>query len=280
MPPTRRSPFFSETLNHLHFSICHHGWVELGPEWHEEDTVSPYSRLYLVKSGGGLVRTQGRRVTLRPGRAYLFPLRVPLSFSTAGRLEKFFIHFNLRHLGFLDLFELLPPRVTERPLPPGLLAAVSRFDRGGLADVLRVQAELLRALHPFLGPATPATAARLELARQYQPLVEYIDAHLGPELSMGELAGVMGLSATWLSMRFHRDTGGTLKRFILERIRVRAERELSARGKKVREIARELGFRDELYFSKFFRRETGFYPLAWRDRYAGAVSRSVHALGE
>jgi AraC-like DNA-binding protein len=268
MPPPvrRRSHFFAETLNHLQFSICHHGWVELDPRWHEEDTISPYNRLYLVKSGEGMVRTQGRRILLRPGRAYLFPLGTALSFSTARRLEKFFIHFNLRHQGLFDLFELLAPWALERPLAPGILKKISVFDSDSIPAIVGIQAALLEVLAPFLGPVTPATAARLDLARRYQPLIEYIDGHLGPDLSMGTLAGVMGVSAAWLSMRFRRDTGRTLKRFILERIRVRAERELSGSRKKVREIARELGFRDELYFSKFFKRETGSYPLAWRER--------------
>lgn len=57
----------------------------------------------------------------------------------------------------------------------------------------------------------------------------------------------------------------TLSELIHERIVIEAKRELYLTDKPVKEIAYELGFNDEYYFSRFFKKMTDISPQLYRD---------------
>jgi AraC-like DNA-binding protein len=53
---------------------------------------------------------------------------------------------------------------------------------------------------------------------------------------------------------------------IHERIIIEAKRELYLTNKTVKEIAYELGFNDEFYFSRFFKNNTEVSPQVYREK--------------
>ena len=53
---------------------------------------------------------------------------------------------------------------------------------------------------------------------------------------------------------------------IHERIIIEAKRELYLTNKTVKEIAYELGFSDEFYFSRFFKNNTEVSPQLYREK--------------
>ena len=57
----------------------------------------------------------------------------------------------------------------------------------------------------------------------------------------------------------------TLTDLISERIIIEAKRELYLTTKAVKEIAYELGYIDEYYFSRFFKNNADISPQAYRD---------------
>ena len=59
--------------------------------------------------------------------------------------------------------------------------------------------------------------------------------------------------------------GKTLTEMIFERIIIEAKRELYLTSKSIREIAFELGFSDEFYFSRFFKNSTDISPSLYRE---------------
>jgi len=67
-----------------------------------------------------------------------------------------------------------------------------------------------------------------------------------------------------LSRNFRKDTGKTLKEFLHLHFARRAQDELLLTSKKVREISHDLGFSDEYYFSRFFKKEVDLSPQQYR----------------
>ena len=57
----------------------------------------------------------------------------------------------------------------------------------------------------------------------------------------------------------------TLTHLIAERIVIEAKRELYLTSKAVKEIAYELGFEDEYYFSRFFKTNADISPQLFRE---------------
>jgi AraC family transcriptional activator of pobA len=58
----------------------------------------------------------------------------------------------------------------------------------------------------------------------------------------------------------------TLTELISDRVIIEAKRQLYLSGKSVKEVAFELGFADEFYFSRFFKKNTGVSPVTFRAR--------------
>jgi len=62
-------------------------------------------------------------------------------------------------------------------------------------------------------------------------------------------------------------TGQTVSQFVNDQLVLEAKRQLLATSSQVKEIAGALGFEDPSYFIRFFRKQTGFAPEAFRQHF-------------
>ena len=95
--------------------------------------------------------------------------------------------------------------------------------------------------------------------------IQYINTHYDQRLTLDEVAGRVFLSPPYFSRIFKEETGETFTAF-LNRVRVERSREL-LRHKHLRlaDIALLVGFEDQSYFTKVFKKITGMPPLRYRD---------------
>jgi two-component system, response regulator YesN len=108
-----------------------------------------------------------------------------------------------------------------------------------------------------------------QVLRQYLGLVTqaqgYILAHyLDPELSLGEVAAQVNLSANHFSAVFSQEIGQTFKEYLTEVRLKRAKELLRTTTLKSFEIADQIGYNDPHYFSQVFRKHTGLTPMEFR----------------
>jgi transcriptional regulator GlxA family with amidase domain len=97
-----------------------------------------------------------------------------------------------------------------------------------------------------------------------QPVLEFIHANLGRDISRQELARILHLSPTRFHTVFREAMGiAPIDYVTIERIR-RARELLVASSLSVREIAEECGFNSPFYFSRMFRSKVGQSPSEYR----------------
>jgi AraC-like DNA-binding protein len=84
-------------------------------------------------------------------------------------------------------------------------------------------------------------------------------------LEIEDLAREIGIASRTLQRQFQRATGLSPQRYRDERrLRVALELLLHAPGIKMRTVAQQIGFADEYYFSRWFKRKVGIAPHKWR----------------
>jgi AraC-like DNA-binding protein len=261
-----KDPFLpSRLMQNLSLRVLEQHYIKLDTRWNFPGTTSPFNRLYIVTAGTGTVRFRDATLVMEKDRAYLLPLGATFDLNCPHRLEKYYAHFRLELYG-RDVFENIGTW-REAALAPALvqrIAALSRSDQVG--DCLALRAIILNILGPWVNVSAAALTATRRLAEEYGPLFSYIDHHCRAGLTMPQLAGTLKLTPNILSKRFRRDLGLSVKKYYAQRLAQRAQEELVLTGRRINEIAAELKFSDEFYFSNFFRKMTGLSPKAYRQQ--------------
>ncbi|MBN2656851.1 MAG: helix-turn-helix transcriptional regulator [Spirochaetales bacterium] len=96
----------------------------------------------------------------------------------------------------------------------------------------------------------------------------YILENLHERIRLDDLAEHTGTSRSYLSRRFHQETGKTVSAYMREKRILEAKWMLRYSGESVTGVALSLGFEDINYFSRLFRKETGISPSRYKSRYS------------
>jgi AraC-like DNA-binding protein len=98
-----------------------------------------------------------------------------------------------------------------------------------------------------------------------QKLMENIEHSYKIKHSASEYASLLCIEPTALAKLSKKYFNKTLTELISERIIIEAKRELYLTSKSIKSIAYELGFNDEFYFSRFFKKSTDISPQLYRE---------------
>lgn len=107
--------------------------------------------------------------------------------------------------------------------------------------------------------------AKDEVSFVLQNLKNAIEFHYKTKHSAKDYADLLSISPKALSKLTKTYLNKTLSDLITERIIIEAKRELYLTHKTVKEIAFELGYTDEYYFSRFFKKNAEVAPQIYRE---------------
>ncbi|OUM96611.1 MAG: hypothetical protein A9Z00_03185 [Thermobacillus sp. ZCTH02-B1] len=95
---------------------------------------------------------------------------------------------------------------------------------------------------------------------------DYIDRNLSRDLGVDEVAGHLGISASYFSLLFKQRFGVTFLEYVTaERVEL-AKSLLLLTDRSISDIGRSVGYAERRYFNKVFHKVTGELPSAWRER--------------
>jgi YesN/AraC family two-component response regulator len=98
-----------------------------------------------------------------------------------------------------------------------------------------------------------------------QKLKDSIEKDFKTKHSASQYASSLNISPNALAKITRNHFNKTLTALISERIIIEAKRELYLTNKPIKEIAYELGYDDEFYFSRFFKKNTDISPQVYRE---------------
>jgi AraC family transcriptional regulator len=211
-----------------------------------------------------------------PGSLILIPAGYPSQWRWSGATESSHVLVEPQLLLRVaaEALDLNPDRVTLPPvaalshpaIASALLAIDAELQAGGpggrlvaesLGNVLAVH--LLR--HFAVSGSSEVQPGGTLSTRRLRDVIEYIDEHLGAELSLDDLAAVAHLSPYHFARLFKNSTGLPPHQYVIARRVERAKELLRDRDRlPLAEIALETGFANQSHFARHFKRLVGVTP--------------------
>jgi AraC family transcriptional activator of pobA len=247
-----------------------------------------YFSLIWIQKGNGKVKVDFSEYDFTENQLLAFAPYQPFMLTSTAAIEGVVIHFHsdffciLKHhhevscngVLFNNIYE--PPYVTIDKTAKVTFSMVLEQIKVEMQNPALAQYELLVSyLKIFL-----ITASRLKKEQQpkelttieenttpfiLQNLKNYIELHFKTKHSASDYAELLNISPKALAKITKNHFNKTLTNLIAERIIIEAKRELYLTNKPVKEIAYELGYDDEHYFSRFFKTNADISPQVYRD---------------
>ncbi|HEX2854512.1 MAG TPA: AraC family transcriptional regulator [Opitutaceae bacterium] len=214
-----------------------------------------YAQLILYLSGEGVQTVNARARQAAAGDLFVIPAGVPHGFALAGRSRPLCLVLDYEVEGQAR------PRVAHRKLPQStlnelhaLLAQVPAKGRLTLAHFPTILAVVAR----LLGHAPEPAAAVNEPG-----VFEKVSALLRTPAPLAKVARAAGYHPDHLNRKLKREAGVGL-RALRDRLRLESAQTALRTAPTIAEAATRAGFDDPNYFSRWFRKQTGETPRAWR----------------
>jgi AraC family transcriptional activator of pobA len=249
-----------------------HDW-ELAPHRHDR-----LHQLLFLQAGAGTVYFEGEGHELVPPCLVNVPPGTVHAFVFQPGTEGFVVTMADEMLDFVfagaETARQVLAQAAQVPVDEAMAQGVGQIWRefNGLAPVRDL---VLRGLcTALLGQVARAMAAQAEVpanaALDRQQLLKrlqaLIEAHFLAHWSVADYARALALSTSHLTRCVKAATGQPVSHLIEARLLREARRQLIFTNKRLATISDELGFVDPAYFSRFFSRNTGLSPRAFRQR--------------
>lgn len=211
-------------------------------------------------------------VCMPPGSLWIQPAGVPFSFdvkTTARWCGVIVEPSKLKALVGVDSAVEAAIGLQDPVLSALMQAITAEVLRGGTSGRKFAEAMLLALatqLVRLFGQANATPKGGLT-GRTIRLVSDFVDAHLGRDLSVEKLAYIAGLSEAHFARAFKQTTGLSPHRFIVERRLEQGKRLLADTEDPIAEIALACGFADQAHFSRQFSAAFGLAPSALRKQF-------------
>lgn len=242
----------------------------------------PFDQFLLYLTGGGYQKIRDQSHLIAPGTLVYLPSRTQHSFQRASgrRPLCLVLDFKLtrtspsKRIGYPDpasageasLRNDMSIKLTQSDLSQvrAHLSTLSTFSTKPDALQLRVGAEVLSLMEIFLRctriiSSTPRTLA--------SPIFQSVNRLLSaPDMlntPIQIIAQKTGYQKDYLNRSLKKTVGLTIGQYRSQKQFDRAK-QLLQQAKPIQDIAGELGFSDQNYFARWFKKQTGMSPSKWR----------------
>lgn len=242
-------------------------------KWDKHHREIGYHRLYLLTEGEAAITLYDREIKLLPGNVYFIPAFSVLESSIAGKMDKYYIHFQSDspifslYRYFSDKYSVKSDEISEYLFK----TVVENYASSSLSSKLRVEGALDLILADFINDIS---AERQNLSR-FVEVLEYIDKNYKRQISVEELASIMNISKVYFGNFFKSTFHVSPKQYILNKRLIESQRLLLDSRMSIKEIAYAVGFENENYFSEYFSSKIGISALKFRKRELQTTRKSI-----
>ena len=133
-------------------------------------------------------------------------------------------------------------------------------------DSISARFRLQGAMNLILADFVSDVRASVPDLIKFDSVLKYIDENYRKNITLDELSSIMKISTMYFSNYFKRVFHISPKQYVLNKRLAESQRLLLEGSMSIKEIAYEVGFENENYFSEFFSQKVGISALKFRKR--------------
>lgn len=278
-------PIESLNLLMLNVGLAHHN-----ADWNWKDVSSPFTRIYYVTEGTARLHLPHEVVELKRDNLYIIPAHTVHSYECEGIFSHYYLHlyegfkketdvFDFYEIpsevkaqeGDIDIFERMCSLHPEAQLPASdprmydnsnkFADYVSRYNELQLYEKMQLRGSILMLFSRFMQFAKPRVWTQDE---RMAKVLKYVHSNLYNDISNEDLADVACVTKQYLIRLFNQHFGISPLQYINQKKIERAQLLLLTENLSVKDIAYTIGFNDDSYFIRLFKKLTGTTPQEYR----------------
>lgn len=244
--------------------------------WSVPERTIPDHELVFITGGKGAFTIEGKKHPVKSGMLfYFYPGLVHSGETELNDPMNFFaVHFSFGHISFADSSWSIEPSTSNLPLAPvqqinnayriaGLFRKIDKCWQSKLPGYELLSRSLFEGVLYEIFEDIKYGAINFSARLKVEKLIHYIHQNIGSQMSLKDLSDRSELSPQYLSKVFKEITGFSVIEFINKSKMDMAKLLLLDNNLKIKEVAGKLGFKDEFYFSRIFKKTEGVCPSAY-----------------
>jgi len=258
--------FFEKYFNAVNFHVLYHSYKKVDTSWHYLDFQYPFNRLYLVTQADGYIRYKNKTIELRPGWAYLTAADSVCDYVCRSHQTMLSLHFHLYLNSGLEILKSAASEFFYGALPDGITMTdiAKQVSSGSFNDLIDLKGKLFTIIAGMIKINRRHLEKEQLIAGKYKNLFAVLNQTLRIDFPAEQAAQIMNSCYSGFAVQFKKDFGCPFKDYLSDRVMHRAKERLLFTNDKIRTIAYDLGFIDEFYFSRFFKKHENLPPSEYR----------------
>ena len=248
---------FLSNIEGVNLSFSRGGIVITNQNWYAQPRYSAFTRIYYVTEGSGILYSDDEKIDIEPGYVYVCPMGMKYGFYGTPSVSKLYFHIAVSTVDGSDLFSSychiikLPCSVEHTKYLEKLYSSNEVYDHFQLkGEVLRTVADAIKK----------ASSTESKLSGTVNASINYIRQNLSANLKVEDVATAVYISRQKLNELFKKEMGQHVSDYIDELVMSEAHSMLQYTDLSIGEISEKLGFSDQFYFSRKFKKMFGFSP--------------------
>lgn len=274
-------------LNQMNFKISLAGLAKREPGWRSEPYTHRFHSFWIISKGRGVYTLNGTSHTAEPGKLFVVSpgMTIERTADEDGPFEFYFIRFRYA-LSYEEEGVWHQEDSAEIPFPlsggysidnsPALLNACE-----GLCNLMKRRGQIvqMRQRILFLELLTLIVSdLRAQIAAggtnaAIEQTIDHMVNHYSDNITLEELAKLAGLSPSHYSRLFKKYASCSPIHYLTQLRMDRAKELLILSDYRLKAVARSIGYEDELYFSRLFKKFVGMPPSQYARLHKAAPKR-------
>lgn len=257
------------------------------PHWKLERHRHKFFQMIYFLAGAGSFFLNGQEHPILQDTVFLITPHRVHGLSASTTVKTFDVKFTVSHAGLKRWLMEAHDFVVQKESPIQQLFEKIRLEGERRQPWFRelCQTYLLQILFLYLRQSrgTPRHDVPTSAEREALPVhdgvsrraIEFIKAHYAEDLSLQDLAHLLGVSDRHFRQRFRESVGIPPIRYLVNYRAEMAKGLISESQYALKAVAELVGFKNIHHFTRVFRGVTGESPAAWRRRYVDGICKDV-----